>query len=115
LIGSSAATILKPEWVRIFVYSGLGDGYIPDRYIGPLNAHPIPRILRETRRHLGVSLRPKPRERETKLIWGMHGGIFYIGIRRWVYNQPMPSNIDQVIADRVRAYLASAVDLFGGK
>jgi hypothetical protein len=47
LIGSSAATILKPEWVRIFVYSGLSDGYIPDRYIGLLKAHPIPRILRK--------------------------------------------------------------------
>jgi AcrR family transcriptional regulator len=108
-----AATILKPEWVRIFVFSGLSDGYIPDRYIGLLNERLIPRIVRETRRHLKLSLRPKAREREMELIWGMHGGIFYIGIRHWIYNQPMPLDINQVIADRVRAYLVSAASLLG--
>jgi AcrR family transcriptional regulator len=108
-----AATILKPEWVRIFVFSGLSDGYIPDRYIGLLNERLMPRILRETRRNLGLSLRAKSSEREQELIWGMHGGIFYIGIRHWIYNQPMPSDIDQVITDRVRAYLVSAAGIFG--
>ena len=108
-----AATILKPEWVRIFVFSGLSDGYIPDRYIGLLNERLMPRILRETRRMLKLPLRSKASERENELIWGMHGGIFYIGIRHWIYNQPMPSDIDQVIADRVRAYLVSAAEIFG--
>lgn len=108
-----AATILKPEWVRIFVFSGLSDGYIPDRYIGLLNERLIPRILRETRCMLKLSLRSNASERENELIWGMHGGIFYIGIRHWIYNQPMPSDIDQVIADRVRAYLVSAASIFG--
>ena len=44
---------------------------------------------------------------------GLHGGIFYIGLRRWVYEQAVhgaeASEHDEVyIADRVHGYLLSA-------
>lgn len=108
-----AATVLTPEWVRVLIFSGLNDGYIPDHYLALLKEKLFPRILRETRRHLGVSLRKKANERENELIWGLHGGIFYIGVRRYVYNQPPPENLEQVVRDRVTAYLAGARQLFG--
>lgn len=110
-----AQTILTPEWVRILVYSGLNDGYIPDRYMALLRQKLFPRIIQETRRHLGLSLRSKASERENELAWGLHGGIFYIGIRRWVYNQPAPEDQSQVIKDRIRAYIVAAEDLFGAR
>jgi AcrR family transcriptional regulator len=108
-----AQTILTPEWVRIFVFSGLNDGYIPDRYMALLRQKLFPRIIQETRRHLGLSLRSKASERENEHAWGLHGGIFYIGIRRWVYNQPAPEDQAQVIKDRIRAYIIAAEALFG--
>jgi len=44
---------------------------------------------------------------------GLHGGIFYTGIRRWIYGQEVHgaegSEQDRIyIEDRVKAYLASA-------
>lgn len=108
-----AKAILTPEWVRILVFSGLSDGYIPARYLALLREKLFPRIARETRRHLGLSLRTKITERENELIWGMHGGIFYLGIRCWVYRQGVPEDWQQVIRDRVRAYVVAAEDLFG--
>lgn len=108
-----AATILTREWVRILVFSGLNDGYIPDKYLNMLRQKLFPRIVAETRRHLGLSLRSKASERENELAWGLHGGIFYIGIRQWVYNQPGPDDLEQTIRDRVRAYIVAAQDLFG--
>lgn len=107
------ATILTPEWVRIFIFSGLADGSIPDRYLGLLKKKLFPRMLRETRRHLGLSEKTRVTERETELMWGLHGSIFYIGIRQWVYGQPGPVDINPIVKDRVRSYVVSACDLFG--
>lgn len=110
-----AATILTPEWVRILVFSGLNDSYIPDHYLSLLKQKLFPRIVRETRRHSGLSLRSKATERELELALGLHGGVFYIGIRQWVYNQPGPRNLPEVIRDRVHAYLVAAQEMFGGE
>lgn len=110
-----AATVLTPEWVRILIFSGLNDGYIPDHYLAMLAEKLFPRILRETRRHLGVSLRKKPSERENELIWGLHGGIFYMGIRRYIYNQKPSEDIAQIVTDRITAYIAGAGKLLGAE
>lgn len=107
-----AATILTPEWVRIFVFSGLADGSIPNQYLGLLKKKLFPRILRETRRHLGIAAKATETERETELMWSLHGGIFYIGIRQWVYGQQGPLDIKQVVTDRVQSFLLSAPAIF---
>lgn len=108
-----AATILTPEWVRIFVFSGLADGSIPDQYLGLLKKKLFPRILRETRRYLGLPEKGAASEREYEFMWGLHGGVFYIGIRQWVYNQPGPTDLNQIVIDRVQSFIASAGVLFG--
>jgi AcrR family transcriptional regulator len=107
-----AATILTPEWVRIFVFSGLADGSIPNQYLALLKKKLFPRILREIRRHLGLTAKSTATERETELMWSLHGGIFYIGIRQWVYGQPGPQDINQVVTDRVRSFLLSVPSIF---
>ena len=105
--------ILQRDWVRIFIHSGLSDRSIPDRFFALLREKLFPRLVRETRRHCGVTSRAKPSAREFELMMGLHGGIFYIGMRRWVYEQAVYSQeaaaYDEVtIRDRVRSYLASA-------
>jgi AcrR family transcriptional regulator len=108
-----AEAILTKEWVRILIFSGLSDGYIPDQYMELLRTRLLPRIWRETRHELGLSTRTKEREDERELIWGLHGGIFYIGIRHWVYGLPMPQDMATVLSDRVSAYLLAAPGVFG--
>jgi AcrR family transcriptional regulator len=110
-----ATTILTREWVRIFIFSGLADGSIPDQYLGLLKKKLFPRILRETRHHLGLAEKASATERENELIWGLHGGIFYIGIRQWVYGQPGPVNIDQIVTDRVQSFIVSARAILAGR
>lgn len=108
-----AETILTPEWVRIFVFSGLTDGSIPNKYLDMLKNKLFPRILRETRRHLGLETKTTESERETELMWSLHGGIFYIGIRMWVYGQQGPVDVKQVVKDRVHSFMLSAPAIFG--
>jgi AcrR family transcriptional regulator len=111
--------IFVREWVRIFIHSGLSDRSIPDRFFALLREKLFPRVIRETRRHCGVSSRAKPSAREQELMMGLHGGIFYNGMRRWVYEQAVHSELpaeqdDIFIRDRVRAYLLSAHEVLWG-
>jgi AcrR family transcriptional regulator len=111
-----AELILERDWVRVFVFSGLSDRFITDRYFALLGEKLFPRLVRESRRHLGKPHRGKPTAREMELIMGLHGSIFYMGMRRWVYGHaPLSHKTEpfdaQYIADRVRGYLSSLPDL----
>lgn len=110
-----AKVILQSDWVRIFVFSGLSDRYITDRYFALLRKKLFPRLVRETRKYRGVSSRSKPTGRELELLLGLHGNVFYMGIRRWIYGQAvhemqsvvMNDDVEHYIRDKVMAYLLS--------
>ena len=111
-----AKVVLERDWVRIFIFSGMSDRYITDRYFAMLGQKLFPRLVRETRRFRGQASRRKPSLRELELLMGLHGGIFYMGIRRWVYGHSAydgdgdgegDSYDLRVIRDRVRSYLFS--------
>jgi AcrR family transcriptional regulator len=111
---SYARVILEPEWVRVFVYSGLNDRFITDRYFALLREKLFPRIHRETLRYLGSRSRKPANAREMERILGLHGSVFYMGMRRWVYglgadveNTDFGPTDALYIEDRVKAYLAS--------
>ncbi len=109
---------LTREFTRIFVFSGLTDHTITDRFFAMLRAKLFPRLIRETRRHRSSSSRATPSAREQELLAGLHGGFFYIAMRRWIYGQAIiseavPGRFDvALVRDRVRAYLAASVELF---
>lgn len=109
---------LSRDFVRILVFSGLTDHTITDRFFAMLRTRLFPRLIRETRRFRGVTSRAKPSPRELELLMGLHGGFFYITMRRWIYGQvvhseAMPGNYDETCArDRVRSYLAASRELF---
>jgi len=110
-----AKGIFSREFVRIIVFSGLADGTIPSRFFELLRARLFPRLVRETRRHIGTTRRARPTARELEYLMGLHGGIFYIGLRRWVYAQPVHGGAglddETAIRDRVRGYLHAARDV----
>jgi AcrR family transcriptional regulator len=107
-----AKVILERDWVRIFIFSGLSDRYITERYFSMLALRLFPRLVRESRKFRGHAGRGKPTTRELELLMGLHGGIFYTGMRRWVYGHTpaggnMAAEDDIHIGDRVRSYLLS--------
>jgi AcrR family transcriptional regulator len=107
-----AKVILERDWVRIFIFSGLSDRYITERYFAMLEARLFPRLIRESRKFRGHASRSKPTARELELLMGLHGGIFYIGMRRWVYGHAAEGGDlavidDGCIRDRVSSYLLS--------
>ena len=113
-----ARVILERDWVRVFIFSGLSDRYITERYFSMLEKKLFPRLVRESRRYRGSASRARPSARELEMLMGLHGGIFYMGIGRWVYGHAPESGnavaFDQAfIHDRVRGYLLSLDAVMG--
>jgi AcrR family transcriptional regulator len=112
------SNILTREFVRILVFSGLSEHSITDRFFEMLRQRLFPRLIRETRKDRGTSSRSRASKRELELLMGLHGGIFYISIRRWIYGQSVHSldsfgTFDRaLIRDRVDGYLAASRALF---
>lgn len=110
-------TVLTYDFVRILIFSGLSDQSISDRFFELLRSRLLPRLIRETRKYCNRPVEPKPTERELEFLMGLHGGIFYIGMRRWIYGQAIyapsiPNSEQEIIRDRVESYLHSAKTLF---
>lgn len=102
-----AKFMLRSEWVRIFIYAGLSRGGINQKYFARLRERHFVVIAREMRREYNI---PEPRdateeEEEIELIWAMHSAVFYIGVRKWIYELPIPKNLDRLIEMRVSAFL----------
>jgi AcrR family transcriptional regulator len=95
------------DWVRIFVFSGLKTFDITTRYLDIVRRQIVEPACLELRHELGL---PGPDEtplceRETELFWGLHGRIFYLAIRRFVYATPTPEALDDIVRDGVRSFM----------
>lgn len=105
-----AKFILRSEWVRIFIYAGLSRGGINQKYLSRLRDRHFAVIARELRHECGIPApsTPAQEEDEIELVWAMHSSVFYIGVRKWVYEQPVPKDLDRVIDMRVDTFLHGA-------
>lgn len=108
--GAYARAILSYEWVRLFTFSGLKGLDLNARYLKLLHDRVFPRVVAEVRHAYG---RPSPKEMpigeaETEIVWSLHAAIFYLGVRRWIYDLPIPADLDRAVADKVAAFLDGA-------
>ncbi len=102
--------IFTYEWVRIFVHSGLKGVNINRRYLALIRDRVLKRIMTEVRAEQNL---PTPEEvpfseREIELAWGLHGGVFYIAIRKWIYDFDIPEEIDGVLEATVESFVQGA-------
>ena len=110
---------LTRDFVRILMFSGLADHTITDRFFLMLRKRLFPRL---DPRNAALSRREQPGQadqREMELLMGLHGGFFYVSMRRWIYGQgvytedaPMVYE-ELMVRDRVRGYLLASRELFG--
>lgn len=101
-----ADQVFDYQWVRIFIQSGLRSFDITTRYLAIVRAEIVLPACAELRAELGL---PGPQEiqvseREAELFWGLHGRIFYLAIRRFIYGTPPPDDLAPVIRDAVRSF-----------
>ena len=104
-----ARIILKNEWIRIFVFSGLTREGINNRYLTRLRERIFDVVLTELHHEYKLA-KPTPEqyEEEIELIWGIHASIFYVGMRKWIYGLSIPRDLDRMIEQKVAAFLGGA-------
>lgn len=103
-----AARVFEYNWVRIFVFSGMKSFGITGRYLDLVRREIIEPATLELRRELGLGDTAELTERETELLWGLHGRIFYLAIRKFIYATPIPDDLDAIVQDAVRTFLDGA-------
>ena len=102
-----ARTILQPEWIRIFTFAGLKGGTLNARLLDMIRERIFTRVIREIRFDQGVTMPPDfpLTEIEYELVWGLHASIFYIGMRKWIFELPSPDDVEAVVDAKVVAFL----------
>lgn len=102
-------SILRNDWVRVLIFAGLKQAGINEKLFTLLRERVYTVVVAELRRELRL---PKPRSRadaemEIELVWGLHASIFYLGMRKWVYQTDMPKDVDALIESLVEGFVAS--------
>jgi AcrR family transcriptional regulator len=103
-----ARVILTYEWVRLFMFAGLKGLDFNTRYLEFLRGAIFERVVEEMRASYRLPDDGPPRSDEIELVWGLHAAIYYLGVRRWIYRLPTPTDQEADIALRVAGFLQGA-------
>lgn len=93
------AAIFTYEWMRIFMFAGLAGERLNRRYLEHVRDLLLAPVLREMRR------RAPQRKPDVEDIWNLHGSIVYLGIRKFIYQLPVPDNTAPVIERAIDRFL----------
>ena len=55
----------------------------------------------------------KPTASELEMAWVFHSGIFYYGVRKYIYESPVLEDKEQMISDALDVFLAGFERVFG--
>ena len=105
--------IFTRKWLRIYFYSGLKGLDINRRYVGMISDKILTRIVRECRHDAGLPAQGKPTASEIEVAWVLHSGIFYYGVRKYVYEAQVLEDKEQMISDALDVFLAGFGRMFG--
>lgn len=110
LYNDYAKTILSYEWVRIFLFSRLRGQPLSALYFKSMRERFHIPLAHEIRLEFKLpSVDEVPiQELEIELLRTLNEKIFYIGVRRWVYDMPVPDYIEDVIAAEVEIFFCGA-------
>ncbi len=97
--------------IRLFIRAGLDDQKLAARYTLPLNERILTPIIAALRLEAGL---PPPAKRkilraERELALTLHGAIAHLGIRRHIYDSPLPDDLDDHVAFYVTSFLEGAI------
>ena len=98
--------IFTRKWLRVYLYAGLKGLDINRWCVGMVRDKILTRIIRECRHEAGLAVQSKPTAAEIELAWVFHGGIFYYGVRKYIYESPVLEDKAQMIRDALDIFLA---------
>lgn len=106
--------IFTRKWLRIYLYSGLKGLDINRRYVAVVRDKILTRIVKECRYEAGLPAQGRPTASEIELAGVFHSGIFYYGVRKFIYEAPVLEDKERMIRDAIAAFLAGYQKVFAG-
>lgn len=100
------------ERVRLFMFAGLKDFAIGNRYLNFVHEHLFEPLAREIRFAAGLDPSAAISEAELEVAAGLHGAVGYVGLRRWVYQTQVPVDVETAITALVDAFVTGAPAAF---
>ncbi|WFT77578.1 MULTISPECIES: TetR/AcrR family transcriptional regulator [unclassified Methylobacterium] len=109
-----ASVILTYEWIRLFMFAGLKGLDFNTRYLDLLRERIFSVIIGQLREEFGRRpLADKPATPlEIEAIWSLHAGIFYLGVRKFIYSMPV-DDIPAIVGMKVKMFLDGAASVIG--
>lgn len=101
--------VFTRTWLRIYLFSGLKGLDINRWYVSVVRDKILSRIVKEWRAEAGLPTQSKPTAYELEMAWVFHAGIFYYGVRKFIYESPVLEDKSRMIADAIDVYLAGVV------
>ena len=105
--------IFTRKWLRIYLYSGLKGLDINRWYVGVVQDKILTRVISECRHEAGLPSHTEPTAAELEMAWVFHSGIFYYGVRKYIYESPVLEDKEQMISDALDVFLAGFEKVFG--
>jgi AcrR family transcriptional regulator len=102
--------IYRRYWYRTFMFIALSDAAFAQAYLQQCSREVLDIIVAEARHDFGFPGTAKVpiHEREYELVWGMHSTFVFLGVRQFIYNMAMPSDLPALIRDQMMNYLFSS-------
>lgn len=102
--------IFNEEWLRIYLFSGLKGVPINRWYIEIVEAQILRIIIQELYAEYGINPDTRNHNIDIESAWVLQGGIFYYGIRKYVYKSNIDTEINIVIDNAVDIFISGILD-----
>lgn len=104
-----AEVIFSPDWIRIYLHAALKGFDINSKWISFIETHLLRLICNEIRQDAGLPTLQNAdiTAEEIDAFWLFHGGIFYYGVRRELFQAPVRLSRSQFIETSVSSMILS--------
>jgi AcrR family transcriptional regulator len=97
-------TVLTRRWMRLFLYASLAEVEMAPTYISTLILHLLDIVMEEAAHESGLHL-PQDHAQLQEIGWILHGAVSHLAIRRHIYHNKTPFEVEKVIDLQVKSFL----------
>ena len=97
-------TVLTRRWMRLFLYASLAEAEMAPTYIASIIMQLLEIVVEEAAREAGLQA-PEDHAQGQEIGWILHGAVSHLAIRRHIYRDKTPLDVDKVIALQVKSFL----------
>ncbi len=96
--------VLTRRWMRLFLYASLAEIEMAPTYIASIIQHLLDTVMEEAAHEAGLAMPTTAAERQ-EIGWILHGAVSHLSIRRHIYRDQTPLDVERVLALQVKSFL----------